>query len=159
MVSAPLVADYIVGSSKTPLTPMHVNKLAYISHGFTLALEDQPLFSDRVEAWKYGPVIPTIYHELKWFGRNPIGVLPYCKTRLDDPDLEERLEFAASRMPKTHKPVVDRVMEVYGGWSAQGLSTKTHEEGSPWHECYRRGVRGIEIPDSVTKRYYKSQLA
>lgn len=158
MVSAPLIADYIIGSSERRLTPMQVNKLSYIAHGFTLAMTNKPLFSDKVEAWRYGPVIPTLYHELKGFGRKLIDVLPYCKTGLDDPGLVKRLAFTSSAIPKPHQHVVDQVLEVYGDWSAAGLSTKTHEKGSPWDECYRPGVRGIEIPNTVTQRYYKEQL-
>ena len=158
MVSVLLIADYLIGTSKLPLTPMHVNKLAYISHGFTLALEDEPLFRNRVEAWRYGPVIPSLYHELKMFGGNNIPVLPYCETLLDDENFETRLMFTSSRIPDSHRTIIDRVMVVYGEYSALGLSTITHEKGTPWHQCYRQG-RNIEIPDSVTKEYYKGELS
>ena len=40
-------------------------KLVYIAHGWTLALIDRPLVSDQIEAWRYGPVIPGIYHDFR----------------------------------------------------------------------------------------------
>ena len=49
--------------------------LPYISHDYTLALTDQKLFSDSVEAWKYGPVIPNIYQEFKHYGGGEITKL------------------------------------------------------------------------------------
>lgn len=159
-LSALLIADYLIGisPSKSGLTVMQVNKLAYIAHGFTLAIEDQPLFRDRVEAWKYGPIVPSLYHALKDFGGNNINILPYCDTRLDAPHLDDRLAFTTSRLPQKHKAIIDRVMAVYGGFSGPGLSTITHEKGTPWDQCYREGELGIQIPDHITQEYYKRQL-
>ncbi len=38
------------------LTPMHLLRLVYISHGWMLAIYGRSLFHESVEAWKYGPV-------------------------------------------------------------------------------------------------------
>jgi antitoxin SocA-like protein len=54
------------------LTPLQVIKLAYIAHGWMLALYQRPLISDSIEAWKYGPVIPTLYHALKKYGAGSV---------------------------------------------------------------------------------------
>ena len=54
------------------IDPMKIQKLAYYAHGFFLALYDKPLLDDRVEAWKWGPVIPSLYHEFKQYGGGPI---------------------------------------------------------------------------------------
>ena len=42
-----------------------VNKLVYVSLGFSLGMEDFVLFDEDVEAWKFGPVIPSVYHHFK----------------------------------------------------------------------------------------------
>ena len=68
MYSALLVADYLIARGGGMLTPLHVNKLTYISHGYTLAIRSVPLIHDRIEAWQYGPVIPAIYHTLSRYG-------------------------------------------------------------------------------------------
>ena len=155
--SALLIADYLIGKH-APLTPMQVNKLAYIAHGFTLAIEGQPLFRDRVEAWKYGPIIPSLYHALKDFGGDEISILPYCGTRVDTPDLDKRLDLTTTQIPERHRAVIDRVITVYGGFSGPMLSTITHEEGSPWHQCYQEGEFGIQILNDITRKYYQQQL-
>ncbi len=158
MAAALLIADYIIGTSAKPLTPMQVNKLAYISHGFTLAFEDAPLFSDKVEAWRWGPVIPSIYHELKHYGGGIITSLQYCGTILNTPQAHTRMEFLNDRIPSRHVNIINQVLDAYGHISGRGLSTITHEKGTPWHQCYKTGNLGIEIPDSLTKAYYKSQI-
>jgi uncharacterized phage-associated protein len=37
-----------------------------------LAINKEPLIDERVEAWNYGPVIPSLYHEFKNFGSGAI---------------------------------------------------------------------------------------
>ena len=51
---------------------MKIIKLVYIAHGHYLAKNDSPLFTEKVEAWDYGPVIPSLYHEFKIYGAFPI---------------------------------------------------------------------------------------
>ena len=57
------------------ITPLQVNKLAYILHGWTLGIKDLPLFNNttrQIQAWRYGPVVVGIYHLLKPFGNSPV---------------------------------------------------------------------------------------
>ena len=54
------------------LTQMKLQKLVYIAHGFNLALVDSALLEDKIQAWQYGPVIPSLYGEFKSFGNSPI---------------------------------------------------------------------------------------
>ena len=43
-------------------TPMHVLKLVYLCHGWCLGFTGEALINEPVEAWTYGPVVPTVYH-------------------------------------------------------------------------------------------------
>lgn len=54
------------------ITPMTIQKLVYLAHGWSLGLFDEPLIDDTVEAWEYGPVIPSLYNAFKKYGNNPI---------------------------------------------------------------------------------------
>ena len=127
---------------------MQVHKLSYISHGFTLALEDVPLFKSRVEAWKYGPIMPTLYYALRRYGGEPITALPYCDTPLESSAIENRKKFLCGAIPDSHKKIIDTVIEKYGDFSGPALSTMTHEKGTPWHKCYTNGKLGIESENS-----------
>ena len=69
------VADTILKIAKSKgkaLTPMQLVKLTYIAHGWSLALSERDLFKNRIEAWRYGPVIPDLYQATKNFGRSEI---------------------------------------------------------------------------------------
>ena len=54
--------------SKKPLTPMQLIKMIYIAHGWMLGIYKRPLIHNRIEAWKYNPVIPDLYQSLKRYG-------------------------------------------------------------------------------------------
>ena len=60
--SARAVANEFIRLAKADcksFTPSQLMKLAYIAHGWMLALYQRPLITDRIEAWKYGPVFLT----------------------------------------------------------------------------------------------------
>ena len=158
MHSALLIADYIIAKGKGKFTPRQVLKIAYIAHGFTLALLDKPLIRDRVEAWKYGPVIPAIYHTLKIHRSERIPKLYYCATNLDVPDIRERMNFISNLLDDEERAIIDRVVDVYGDFTADQLSNLTHENGTPWQQCYVPNQLWTSIPNDVTKEYYRTQI-
>lgn len=74
--TAKAVANHLLDfglTRKNEIPPLKMQKLVYISHGWHLALSDgKPLVSDEyVEAWPYGPVFPSVYHEFKHYGASP----------------------------------------------------------------------------------------
>lgn len=139
------VAVHFVEYSGRTKTNLQVIKLSYIAHGFMLAIHDEPLIRDRVEAWEHGPVIPAIYDKFKKWGSGVIGRAP-CKTvRFDERQIE----------------VLDSVFKSYGKYCGYYLSQITHDDGkleTPWKQCYRPGTNA-RIPDEVTKRYYEKLIS
>lgn len=154
-----LVADYIIASGEGRFTPLQVIKLAYISHGFTLALLHSPLVQDEIEAWRYGPVIPALYDFLKPYGSKPITQLLYCGTMVGTDSIKDRKEFFGSILTKEQHGIIDRVLDVYGQFSGIELLKLTHKPGSPWSMYYKKGQRGIVIPNGVIKKHYEGLLA
>ena len=70
------IANYFIKSSfrtGDELTPMKLIKLTYIAHGWHLGLYDSELIDEPVYAWKYGPVVQSIYQDFKWYGDNQIA--------------------------------------------------------------------------------------
>lgn len=124
-----------------PLTTMQLLKLVYISHGWMLGLYGFPLINDKVEAWKYGPVIPDLYRAIKKYRDNHI--IHY----IDVPPYSEDLE-------EIELDLIDQVYNIYGNKNGIYLSTLTHQKGTPWEAVYKNGVNGIKIPNDLIESHY-----
>ena len=133
--------------------------MVYIAHGYTLALLDKPLVGEAVEAWRYGPVVPSVYHSAKKYGGREIDELLYAGTRLDDAEgMLAAKRFFDDQIPSQQKAILDGVLEAYGKFTGVELIRMTHGGGTPWTQCYRPGVMGQQIPDSVIKSHYKELI-
>ncbi|CAI9119543.1 Panacea domain-containing protein [Brytella acorum] len=131
-------------NDNSQLTPMQVLKLVYMAHGWMLGLYHRPLIDQRIEAWRYGPVIPTLYDAMRHFRSSPVtGRLPANDNILDPSESD----------------VVEQVYRNYGHLSGIALSRLTHQSGTPWEQTYRGDFMGDEIPNDVIEAYYAGRAA
>ncbi|MEM1388802.1 MAG: type II toxin-antitoxin system antitoxin SocA domain-containing protein [Pseudomonadota bacterium] len=146
MRTAQSVADDLLKLAKRRgkmLTPMQLMKLVYISYGWFLAMHGQRLFHDRIEAWKYGPVIPSLYHVTKHFGSRAVPHTMIADGPLSHPEIENFLTG---------------VVDGYGDYSGIALSNLTHRDGTPWQQVFRPNHLNIEIPDGLIQEHYQRSL-
>ena len=126
-------------------TPMHAIKLVYLCHGWMLGIHDRSLISESVEAWRYGPVVPSIYHRYKSFRGDAI---------ITDPADQEG-EFDGEQ-----NELIEAVTEAYRSYSAWDLSAITHEPGTPWHKVYQNGRgEGSIIPNALIRDHYRRRAS
>lgn len=147
--SALHIARYLILHSDKLLTPLHVDKLVFFSHGWTLGLFRRPLITDTVEAWKYGPVIPSVYHAYKKYGGQGLG--PHHLNMSSDTTIIDKL------FTSEEKEVMDTVLQIYNYRPAAELIAITHEEGSPWSQHYVEDQRYTEIPIGTIQAYYENK--
>lgn len=121
------------------ISNMKLQKLVYYAQGYHLALYDEPLFEDRIEAWLYGPVVPNLYREYKKYGSAPI------------PNPED-MDF--SKFNDEEREFLDEVYDVYGQFSAWKLRNMTHED-VPWRAASEN--QGA-ISNRSMKAYFKAQM-
>ena len=136
--------------SKKELKPLKLIKLVYIAYGFSLAVFDKKFIDprfDKVEAWKYGPVIPSVYHSFKHYQNSTITEKAVILT--DDGFKESILEDEQA------KAMCQFVWKRYGlKYTDNELVTLLHKDGTPWKWIYKEG-ENVEIPDLLTFTYYK----
>jgi len=75
MISPMYVANNMINRANAQdvtLTNLKLQKLMYILYAKFLHETGYSLFSDRFEAWKYGPVLTKVYDVFKIEGANPI---------------------------------------------------------------------------------------
>ena len=133
--------------SANAITPMQVIKLAYYCHAWMLGLYHRPLLNRPIEAWRYGPVVPDIYHSLRQYGGRPV---------IQTIDLElERVAVRGYHKDETN--IIDQVWEKYGHLTGIQLSALTHAPGTPWHETWHKYGQNAIIPDPTIEKYYARQ--
>lgn len=145
---------------QNPPTQMKLQKLIYFAHGWHLALYDGPLVDEQFQAWPYGPVLPSVYHEFKAYGISGIDklgteivVLPTGGFGWDAPKILDSSGFIT--------PLLDKIWEVFGSYSGGQLSDMTHATNSPWkqiHDLYGN-TRDVVIPDNLIKNYFKGLMS
>ena len=138
------------------ITPLKLQKLIYYAHGWNLALRDGPLIDELVEAWEYGPVVPSVYHEFKRYGNQPIAehgtvieMSPDRKIRIFAPEIPVQDEGTGK--------LLDKIVEVFGSRSALQLSADTHQAGTPWSKTREKNPnrKNVDIPDESIQQYFK----
>lgn len=145
MYRAQEVAETIIDLSRkrmiSDLTNLKLQKLLYYSQAWYLALEDVSLFSEDIEAWIHGPVVPRVFGTFK--------------------------EYRWSVIDRPVNPLIDEavvrhlndVLVAYGKFGATDLERLTHSE-QPWIYA-RRGLAPDEpsrnvISTNHMKSFYRS---
>jgi uncharacterized phage-associated protein len=128
MIDCLNVAHYFIKRAyqdglENKMTNMKVQKLLYYSQSLHLALFDEPLFENEIQAWRYGPVCPPAYNFYHEFEAQQLPI----------PE-----EDVLSQVPDETKYLLEKVWDCFGGYHAYRLSDMTHGE-FPWKKA-RRGL-------------------
>ena len=156
------IANYFVDKANEEdfkLTLLRLVKYVYIAYGFALALLNRIIIDKRfdvVEAWKYGPVIPSVYHSFKHNQNAPMT--QKVSVLINEDESGNMTFFAPTIEDEEIKQVLDFVWEKYKNRTTGDLINILHSKGTPWHYCYKEGCN-VEIPDEMTKFYYRSIVA
>lgn len=166
MNSALFVANYIIeycNEQGFEINNLRLQKLLYFVNVRNIIENGVPLFSETMEKWKFGPVVPRVYHEYKRFGafkiskenivkqliefdKNPFSQLfdgsikEYNQSDVEDPQL---IEDTVNKLQK------------YGSFDLVYLSHKH----TPWKkEEYRimKGIQGIEYSTEELQEYFNN---
>lgn len=122
------------------ITNMKLQKMLYYMQGFHLAVFGTPLFDSEIEAWMYGPVVPSVYEEYKDQGSSIL---------LLDKD-DSLIEFN-----KEEEELFNQVYDAYGQFSALKLMNMTHSE-IPW-KSVDTGYGNV-IEHDTMKEYFITQI-
>ena len=136
-VSAAAVAnEFLDLSAQEPTCPpidqMKLQKLIFYAHGWHLAIKDNPLFEEDIEAWPWGPIVRDIYSQTAAFGRRPVSGR---MTKLIVPPGENflRAKFVQQFVEDSQtKEFIKAVWDIHKMYTGIQLSNATHAAGEPW---------------------------
>jgi uncharacterized phage-associated protein len=143
------IANFFIRKARengSAITPMQLQKLVYISHGWHLGLFGEPMIDEPFEAWDYGPVCTSLYHHFKSYGSTPIRQLA---------PIEPWRE--ASQGDRNTAIVLGFVWKHYGDMHGVKLSKLTHADGTPWEVTRKstNGKRHAKIPNTLIGDHYR----
>lgn len=141
MYDARQIANWFVSrfsAEGRALSIMSLLKLTYIAHGWHLEMRGDPLFSNDIEAWRYGPVIPDVYKAFRNQGVHAVS----------------RVNFPEATLSPDDEHLLNEVYRVYGSLSPFKLSDLTHEPGGPWDIATQMGGHYAPIPNDLIKQHY-----
>ena len=137
------VADYIL-QKHGAMSAMKLQKLVYYSQAWHLVWEDEELFSEEIQAWANGPVVPVLY---KLHAGAFILMAGFFNGDI-------------SKILQASQDAINRVLEFYGDKNSQWLSDLTHME-DPWknaREGLAPGERGNKVISLASMSEYYSGI-
>lgn len=126
------------------ITNLKLQKLLYYAQGTHMALYDNSLFENSIEAWKHGPVVRDVYNKYSVNGSNAIM---FCPTK------ESRRIIAEIEKDKKAYKVLRFIYDEFGQYTAWALRNMTHEE-RPWKETRL----DHQIDNDLIKEYFKQEV-
>lgn len=140
------VAAYIIKLSDEigePITNMKLQKLIYYVFAWYAVEKGEPLFEEKIFAWKYGPVVASVYDVYKIYGADIIK-----EVQKGNPEAMD--EFTQS--------LIEDIFNIYGNKTAIELMSLTHSE-APWRDSFDPGYQNTEIPFDLIHKFYKQRKA
>lgn len=145
MTTAGNVAKYYLWTfgdhPEEPISNLKIQKLLYYGQGWHLAKFDEPLFDETIDAWKHGPVVPSVYHAYKCY---------------DDRGIPKPETFDISLINNRARSLLNNVYKAYGQYAAWKLREMTHEE-SPWVIAWAEGDRSSISLESM-REFFRARL-
>jgi uncharacterized phage-associated protein len=126
------------------ITHLKLQKILYFAQSAFLAMDRWAVFNEKIEAWKYWPVIPEIYQIFKW----NTGLL----------SLEDRNFDDFSIIALEDQSLLKDIWEEFWKYSAKKLVDITHDH-APWKYVYMEWVPNIEITQDSLRVYYSGMFS
>ena len=147
------VAKYII--SRIQCTHLKLEKLVYLCYADYLCKYDKKLYQDEIYAFKYGPVVSSVYEKYKQYGYQKIEqderIILETTHFLELPS-KSRILFAKDGIEKIKS--IDETLEEYGKYTAEELVTITHKQLAPWDQSGKGKIEYKIIDDDTIKKYH-----
>lgn len=122
------------------ISNLKLQKLLYYAQSAFLAIKNEVLFNDKIEAWRHGPVVPRVYDEYKKYGASGIKEYNLDVVKCIENDDETR-------------DILINVYDLFGEYSAWGLRNLTHSE-EPWRTTPQDNVISCDKMAKTFKEKY-----
>ena len=141
MYNALTVANFVIEYCNRigrGISNLKLQKMLYFIQAEFLVFANKPCFSDTIEAWDFGPVVPSVYHRYKVYGS---AIIPFSS------------EMALHEVITTEdKNMIIAMIDQVATYSASQLVELTHRQ-DPWKASYIRGCNNVITNNSIRKYF------
>lgn len=123
------------------ISNLKLQKLLYYVQGYFIAVFNEQLFENEIEAWQYGPVVRKMYNHFKKNEASSINI---------------NGNATIAELNNTEESLFNEVLNEYSQYSAVKLMHMTHEE-LPWVKTFSKNPQGV-IPVDLMRKYFKTQI-
>lgn len=125
------IVTFFVNQKGDTVSPKKLQKLLYYVEAWHLVHFDSPIIDEEFQAWVHGPVLPTLYHELKAHGYNDLEVVAEENDTIDE---EIQKIIAEASISEDQLDLIHSVLGKYARLNSLQLELLTHSE-APWIEA------------------------
>ena len=151
------IANYIL--TQYECTHTRLEKLTYFCYADYLCKYNKKLFNDTIYAFKYGPVVKSIYDKYK---RSNYELYSNSETIMNEKDMKINKQYempVRSRIIASNDGIekinsIDETLKKYKNYDTQGLIELTHKEGTPWTINDKGKKSYKEISDDDILKYH-----
>lgn len=139
------IARYIIErcrDNNRPISNLKLQKILYFVQAEFLVTKNQPCFAEEIQAWDFGPVVPSVYYEYRMFGSANIPCIGRSLT--------------TRPIPAKDRVILDGIIDECSRYSASALVEITHNQ-TPWIEAYEQGGYNNEITIESIKDYFEEE--
>lgn len=147
------VAKYIL--SKVECTHLKLEKLVYLCFADYLCKYGKELYNDEIYAYKYGPVVESVYEKYKRSGKSEIEYEDEKEidaTNIKEMPSRSRILFAEDGIEKIKS--IDETLQNYEYLSAKELVDVTHKTNTPWYMAGKGKEKYVIIKNEIIKKYH-----
>ena len=157
------IARYVIyycNQNSYSISNLKLQKLLYFIQAHFLLEKDEECFTDNIEAWDFGPVIPNVYYEYKLYGSINIPNQKIYE-ELDIYPKTGKVEFTKKEINYdiicyADKCLINSLLNRFGDCSSTYL-TQISINQKPWINAYVKNGHKIISTDSI-KNYFKNNI-
>ena len=126
------------------LSPLRVQALLYLLHGWYMAIVGSPLLPTSFVAGKYGPILPELASELEAYGGNPVDEYIH---EFDTSTYSLKPFFVNEAAFPQFREILEQVWSVYRPLTTVQLRGLSNDADSPWAKT----EPGKPIPNALIR--------
>lgn len=151
------VSRYVINYSNQHeygISNLKLQKILYFIQAYFLmsTLNHTACFQDVIEAWDFGPVVPSVYHEFKQYGA---GDIPSIQSYIyfDTKNIWNSRRVAYKNIISNEDcERINAVIDKFSDYSASDLVALTHRQ-APWLDAYVPHANNEITTESILKYF------